>query len=218
MTAAPRLGREPAARVPAMKLRLLQCFPEVHEKVLDGIPLPEIATFIQGERGEYTEISHESLVRTLTRYRDSLPPADLLATRLPKAHREALAKTEEGVHVLHEAEGLFRMQMARVAKLYEVEQKLPHVTFPNLTTEIRQAESLLATITQIRKATGLPVLPGAVAAEGAPSPEAEVVALEKHHGPEVGRAIRSPESVHRVISLVRTVTTLARIEETRGGG
>lgn len=218
MKAKPRPAREPAARVPAMKLRTLQCFPQVHEKILDGIPLPEVASFIQEEKAEYTDISHESLVRTLSRYRDSLPPADLLATRLPKAHREAVARVADGIHVLRETEGLFTLQMERVKKLYDVEKALPSVTFPNLTAEIRQAESLLNSLTSIRRAAGLPILPEPVAVEGEAPPEAKVEALAQRHGAEVGRALRDPEAVHRVVSLVRTVSTLVRIEETRGNG
>lgn len=215
MTDTPRPSREPAVRVPAMKLRTLQCFPEVHEKILDGIPLPEIASFVQEEKGEYTGISHESLIRTLARYRDSLPPADLLATRLPKAHREAVAKVAEGIHVLREAEGLFALQMERVKKLYAVESALPSVTFPNLTAEIGRAESLLNSLTSIRRAAGLPILPEPVAVGGEVPPEAKIEVLEKRHGAEVGGALRNPESVHRVVSLVRTVATLVRIEETQ---
>lgn len=205
-------------RDPGMRIQALKCFPKVREMLLEGMPVPEVARFVQTEAGEYQSISEASLVRTLHRFKATIPAGDFLAARLPRKHVEAVEQVKAGLDELAASEDLYALQLARIHKLYAVEQTMPNILFPGLTQEIRTAAELLRDRVALKKAMGLY---GESGGEGAGSTvtqlHAEVEILEKvYESPALGKALRDHESVHKVISTLRSVTTLARFQQRVG--
>jgi|GEM_PF-5715454 len=65
------------------RLREMKCFPEVHSLIVSGHPVAKIARYIQQTMGEYTDVAFDSLLSVIMRYRDSLPPGEILAVHDP---------------------------------------------------------------------------------------------------------------------------------------
>lgn len=199
-----------------MRLRTLDCFQKIREMMLEGQSLADIAAFIQDEQGEYSDVGRASLIRTLHRYRQSVPPGELVAARLPKKHAEALKEVAKGVDELAELRVIYDMQMERVKKILPVEAKMQNVLFPNLSGEMRVLLEILREVTAVKKARGLHELPAPGAGEEsgtqASAPVPAVAVLERSYGPAASSVLKNPESVHRVMSIFRTLTVMAEFK------
>lgn len=136
------------------KLRSLKCFNEVHERVLSGWAPSELARFIQETRNEYGHANRISLMQVLQRYRDSIPPAQLLAKRMPQAFQKAAEEVEEGVDELKELNKLYRLQMGRIDIDLLTEKKINKL-MPTMTQEVRVAAELLGKIADLKMDLGL---------------------------------------------------------------
>lgn len=197
-----------------MRLRTLKCYSEVRQMVLEGQPVPEVVRFIQEEAKEYTDVTVASLTRTLYRYKNSIPPADFLAVRLPRKHVEAQQAVASSLDELKELKQLYDLQFARIKKLTEAEKGLNNVLFPNLTQEIRVATEILNASASVKRAAGL--FPPPSAGEGtsqSAQTEADLKELSRvYEDTRIGTTLRDPESVHRVVGVLKTITTLTRFE------
>jgi hypothetical protein len=190
----------------------------VRKQLLEGIPVPEVARFIQEEMEEHNHVSRETLVRTLYRYKETaIQPIEYLETRLPQNHAKAMAVVREGLDETVEFKRLYELQMKRIGKLVTVEEKLDNVLFPNLSNEIRIAAELLRSSVETKKTMGIykeDADPEAPAAADHGLDNAQVELLEKtYDAPGMGKTLRNAESVHRVVSVLRTLTVLSQFEE-----
>lgn len=136
------------------KLRTLRCFNEVYERLLAGWSPSELARFIQESRNEYTHASQVTLMQVLQRFRDTIPPATLMAKRLPKTFEKAIEKTEDGVDELAEMEKLYRLHMERVNIDFTTEKNIKKL-MPTMTQEVRVASELLGRMADLRMDLGL---------------------------------------------------------------
>lgn len=205
-------------REPGSRIRSLQCYPQVHQQLVEGIPVPEIAREIHEEHKEALDVARDSLVRALYRFKDTIAPAEMLAARLPRKHAEALAKVRQGLNELEELEGLFAMQKKRIEKLVKVEEGVPTILFPNLTNEMRVGVEMLREMSAMKKSMGIYTqgpLPDSAAAPAGPRVDEETleVLAETLDAPQLGGVARNPESVHRVLSIFRSITSVTVSEE-----
>jgi hypothetical protein len=136
------------------KLRTLKCFREVHERILAGWEPAAIARFVQNDRNEYTHATQVSLAQVIQRYRDTIPPAELLKTRMPKAFEEAKAEVDEGLDELKEMEKLYKLQMKRIGIALTVEEESKRL-MPNVTQDVRTAREILAGYADLKMDLGL---------------------------------------------------------------
>lgn len=135
-------------------LRRLRCFNEVHERLLAGWSVSELARFIQDDRSEYGNVSRQGLMQVLQRYRDSIPPAQLMRRALPKEFEDAKKQVDDGLNALDELRDLYRLQMKRVAIGWNNEQNIK-ILLPTMTQEIRVARELLSGIADLEMDLGL---------------------------------------------------------------
>ena len=96
------------------RLRALDCVDEMDEMLKSGYPLPDVAKWLQEEMMECTDITQESLVTTLHRYRKDMSPRELTERTLPKVVVDAEKEISKGIDELSWMEKLFNMQMERV--------------------------------------------------------------------------------------------------------
>lgn len=136
------------------KLRALNCYQEVYDRLCAGWPLGQVARFIQEERGEYKQISRSSLEQQLTAFRKQMPPGDLVQKRFPEVFEEAKEKVEKSLNELAELEELYRIQMHRVGVDFKTEQAIKKL-LPSMTAEIREARQLLESIANLKLEMGL---------------------------------------------------------------
>jgi hypothetical protein len=188
-----------------LKLRALKCFQEVVERIHAGWPIPELARFIQDDRQEYKDIGRDSLVWTLTEFRKTIPPAQLISRRMPQAFNEASKKVEKGIDELEELEGLYKLQMDRIKIDYEAEKTI-HKLLPTMTQEVRVAREILQTYADLKMDMGL-----SKRHLGTLDVDASLVAdVAGRYGREdVAQVLNNPGSRHRVLAIAEKLLTFS---------
>ncbi len=136
------------------KIRALKCFRDLIQRIEAGWTPMQCAAFVQEDRSEYQHASRNSLVQVLTRFRDSLPPGQLLKTRLPDKFLEAAKEVEEGLDELKEMEQLYKLQMGRI-KIGMAHEKNLNILMPTMTQEIRVAREILGGYADLKMDLGL---------------------------------------------------------------
>lgn len=70
------------------RIKELRCFDQVHEMLAHGCPAPSVANFIR-DQGEYDDVTIETLINALKKYRLEILPADVISNRFPHIIIEA---------------------------------------------------------------------------------------------------------------------------------
>lgn len=135
------------------KLKSLKCFPQVHDKICAGVACETVAEWIQGDCGEYTDAKIGSVIRALYRYKEDLP-ATALAIPEPLHVHKKIEKLRRGVNELSELEKLYLLQIARISKAVEVEDKINFLN-KDVRKEMELAKELLVEMANLKVETGL---------------------------------------------------------------
>lgn len=187
-----------------LRLRSIKCFELVHQKVLEGYPMAEIARFIQDERKEYADITRGSLMALLNDYRNSIPKAELISKRMPRMFEKAQKVVEKGLDELKELEKLYEKQMERIDIDITTEKKISKL-MPSMTQEVRAAREILESYAQIKMDLGINTRHiGRLEVDGQISAD-----MTARYGSEaVGRVLDSPESRRKVLGLVQRLLSV----------
>jgi len=192
------ISRDAGAIDKHKRVRSLVCFSEVHEMVITGWPLSEIAQHVQKLKHESEDITEDALIWALGEYRKDLPAGVLVQKTLPQVFTKAAKQIHEGLDALAELESLYKLQMKRVEIDHAVETKIKKL-MPNMTAEIRMAKDILETYAEMQMDLGLvdrhlgkvdvsgAALEGAAAAYGKDS---------------VRKVIEDPQSRRKLLGLV----------------
>lgn len=143
------------------RLEGLKCWPAVLKRIRDGVPLVDIARFIQDDQHEYTEVKPISVVRGLQRWIDGAkilrpsqmvgedaPPMEILvdSDRLLKRsydwQRELEADLDRSFDALHEMAFLIVTQRMRVERAVNLEREAG-IPFPSINREVQLLGVLL---------------------------------------------------------------------------
>lgn len=187
------------------RLKSLNCFPEVNGMLKEGRSPNDVARFIQEQRGEYDDIKHDTLMRILQKYREEIPPAQLIAPQRPKVVFDAQDRFDDGVRELERLDELYNLQMERVYEAREREKTFPFL-IDNLRENIDQAVKIVHEMHDVKMDLGigggrnlgtLTMSPGTVDY------------VKSQYGDGVARVIQSSESRNKVLSLVRRMTIVA---------
>lgn len=135
------------------KFRSLKCFTEADKRIKGGIPIEDVAKFVQEESGEYTEIKRDSLIRQLYRYKDSVP-ANQLAIPEAKHIHEKLKEFAGDVDEVEMLQKLFYVQMDRVMGFREIE-KTTKFPIKAMYKEIEQAKDILVKLGELKIKLGM---------------------------------------------------------------
>jgi hypothetical protein len=184
------------------KLRSCKCFPEVHERVVQGYSPSEVARFVQEEREEYTDAAHSSLKTIIERYRRSLPPGELAQHRLSTDHKAALEEIDEGIDTIKELTKLYKKQMDRIEVDLQTEKKIGKL-FPTMTQEMRVAGEFLNRIAQIQMDLG-------ITDRHLGTVDVEVSGVDpRYAGTEVGKVLDDPKKRRRLMNIAEHALSLA---------
>jgi hypothetical protein len=164
-----------------------------------------LADYIQEECDEYTEVSKEGLVSVLRRYRDTIPPAQLIQKRIPSKFESAQEKIDEGLDELQELWNLYQIQMERLGIEFENERTIKKL-FPSMTQEIRTTREILSTIAELKMDLGLNNRQ-----LGTVDVDAHITAhvADKFSNPRVARVLASPEKRRKLLGLVKQIAKKA---------
>jgi len=205
MTSAARKGRiRPVSRETRfVRIRSLNCFNEVHKRLVEGLPTAGVAEYIQNEMGEYKDIGVDSLAAMLGEYRTSLPPTELVQ-KLPRVTAEAVARVREGLDELGEMEKLYKMQLERIEIDFQTEKNINKL-MPSMTQEMRAAREILSDIAQLKMDLGLNARH-----LGKMEVDAQIVSdVTKRYDENVGKTMASPESRRKLLGIAERFLSLA---------
>ena len=188
------------------KLRALQCFPEVHDRLCKGWPLSDVAEFIQEENKEYTDAAPATVIKVLQNYRDSLPSGERAKYVLPKSHREAIEKVEEDIDEIRELVKLYRRQEKRLDIDGKVEENIGKL-LPTMTQEIRVTKEVLTSIADLKMDLGLNERHlGTVDIEASLMADVD----EKYAGTDVGSVLKDPKKRRRLLNIAEHALSLSK--------
>ncbi len=136
------------------KLRAFNCYAEVVTRIKEGWPCEKLATWIQDEKGEYTDVALIGLTTVLRNYRDAVPAGDMVQGFLPRYVQDKMDVLKDGFDELVELQDLYRLQMKRLKIDTTLEEKF-HKLMPSVTQEIRTAREILSTIAELKMDLGL---------------------------------------------------------------
>lgn len=180
------------------RIKSLDCFEEVHEMVITGWTLVDIAKHIQKIKGEADDITEDAVVWALGEYRKDLPPGVLVQKSLPAVFTAAAKQLATGLDALAEMENLFRIQMKRLHIDHEMEVTMGKL-LPTMTAEIRMAKDILGAYSEMQMDLGVIKRQlGTVDLDA--SGLSEVAA---HYGKEsVKNVLENPQSRRKLLGLV----------------
>lgn len=181
----------------ANKLEKLKCWGEILAMLENGDQVDDIATFIQVQRNEYTEVGRASLIRVIylwiKRHRELVPD------RVPMIHMQ-LASSSPRIDEIEGLNMVLAIQMDRVSYLYEDERRR-RVHNPRLERELRLAKDILDTMASVsanQKRYSAP------AKEGGGSVISQIEQLRaiysNKYGAAVARVILADESRRKVLN------------------
>ena len=127
---------------------------KMDEKIQHGFSLTEVARWLQEEQEQCTDLSRDSLVTTLFRYREDMKPMDVIKKVMPMVVQEAVKTLEKSIDELDELQKLYSLQRERIEIGFQFE-KSSRVLNKNMTQEIAQASSLLMRRHEIKMDLGM---------------------------------------------------------------
>lgn len=130
----------------------LKCRQIVDQMIIDGIPVAEIARFIQEDAQELTDIKLDSLRRKLNRYIGTRPLG--VVRSLPEPLAKKIEEVSRSINALEEMERLYRIQMQRIDREIEIEGSLG-IILPNICREVARAQGILNSILQMQMDLGM---------------------------------------------------------------
>lgn len=207
----PGQSKKPARETVGLDIRALRCHDEVRRQIVNNVPLSDVATYVQDEQHEGLEIQRDSLIRALMRYRDTIPPIEFVEARgrPGTSFTKAVEVLRTGLDEVKEIEELYKIQMERVRKLKKTEDGFATVNFPGLTQDVRVALELLNASAKLKMELG-------ITEHHLGKTEVDVnVTVENaiaQTPPPIQRAMRNPESVHRVLAVLNRARSVAVME------
>jgi len=191
---------KPVSRAPDKHKRVksLECFSEIHEMVVTGWPLLDIAKHVQQIKGESQDITEDALTNAIGEYRKDLPPGTLIQKTLPAVFTQAAQQVADGLDALGELEKLYAIQMKRVNIDHAMEVTIGKL-LPNMTAEIRMAKDLLESYSEMQMDLGV-----VERRLGKVDVDASGLAIATaHYGKEsVKQVLENPQSRRKLLGLV----------------
>ena len=136
------------------KLKACSSFEEADRRLRLGCTFVEVARFVQEERQEYTDITHESMCDVLAKYYESIPQTEkALAVNGPIA-RKLAKQINYNLDEVEELEKLYALQMKRIAIGHGHEENM-NMQLPNMGKEIFVAMKILNQTAQLKMDIGI---------------------------------------------------------------
>jgi hypothetical protein len=148
------IGGRLAAPPSFSRLKELKCFKDVHQRLVDGWPLSEVARYIQQDCKEYTDISKEGLISTLSKYRQTIPALEIAKKELSPVTVQKVEEVHKGLDELKALEDLFRVQLDRIAMDHKLEKQIGK-SLNTLGNEIRVAKEIIEASAKLKMELGI---------------------------------------------------------------
>lgn len=189
------------------KIRALSRYPEVHDKLISGWSVPDIARFIQEECKEMTSLSRKQMEAAVQRFRQNMSPADKAGKLLPAVVQNAAKEIEQGLDELAELERLYGLQLERINRGLEVERAVK-LNGNTLGQEFRIAKEIIDASAKLKQSLGL--------YNNAPrevNVNVNATMTSTHTDITVAQVIENPEKRSKILGLVnKLIAAPGRLE------
>ena len=177
---------------------------ELDERIKHGFSLPDIAKWLQEDKAECGDLSRDSLVTTLYRYREDMKPMDVAQRLLPVVVKEAKEQIEKSLDELDELQKLYNLQRERI-ELGSQFEKTTRVLNKYMTQEIAQAAMILMKRHEIKMDLGHDG--GRNLGTVGIRPELGASVIERY-GDDVARTASDPLSRGKALSVAKALAAL----------
>lgn len=135
------------------RIRELPCYLELHNRIVAGIAIPEVARWLQEEQQAFTESKRDSVIRALFRYKADIPAKELDLVN-GAVTQQKLEEIEGDIKELDELTKLYRLQFARIQQARKLEET---IGFPNqkLAQDFLVAKQLLLDMAELKFKLGI---------------------------------------------------------------
>lgn len=187
------------------QIKLLKCYEEVYQKVVDGFSMESVAKFIQQEKKELTQYKENSVIRMLFLFRASIPKSEIVLKRMPFKSKQLEEHLNKQVNVLTEYSKLYEIQMKRIMRYVEQEDTVG-LNLVTLDQSIKTAQGLLDSIHETQSDLGL--TPKNL---GTLDIQANVLqgVIHKFANDNVAKVLENPVSRHKVLTVAERILALA---------
>lgn len=189
----PPATRRTRVRDPGSQIRRLACFDVVDQMVRQGKFLREIVSYIQGERGELTELSDRAVMFMVRDYKESLYSDDLGPDGIPDPDKP---DPDDPLYQLHSLERFYKILEERIEMEVTTEKNLTKL-FSTTHKEFGRLQSLGVQIHKLKETMGLL--------------RSERGGVRQRVGSglpgrlDIPEIVTSPESRHKVMGLVEAL-------------
>ena len=177
---------------------------ELDERIKHGFSLPDIARWLQEDKTECGDLSRDSLVTTLYRYREDMKPMDVAQRLLPSVIKDAKIEIERQVDELEELQKLYHLQRERI-ELGSQFEKTTRVLNKYMTQEIAQAAMILMKRHEIKMDLGQEN--GRALSSATVRPELGANVIERY-GNDIAHTASDPLSRGKALSVAKALAAL----------
>jgi hypothetical protein len=184
----------------------LPCWREVRERICWGMPLADLAGWVQQERGYWRTLSLGQCVYALECAREAVPLADRVALRLPGAVVRAEREFNDRLEDLRRLEALYQVlwyQMER-GQARERERRENDPALQGLAMRIADIVGRMHGIKMDLGLTGVREL-GTLTLD-----PARLHSIEQRYGPGAAAALADPATRERILGVVQHALRLAQ--------
>lgn len=198
---------KPVSRITQSKYARLKnssFFPEIDRRLRLGWGPNDLARAIHEEFNEFRDTSVKYLVKLITRYRDSIPTAELAVGFPSTVIKRATDTMTKGLNELDEIERLYQIQMDRIEIDYGNEKNINKL-LPNTGNEIAVAMKLLNQSANLKMDLGLIKRQvGAVEVNGQLAAEV----TDRYKNDTVGKIISDPDARKKVLNIAERLLAI----------
>jgi len=188
------------------RLKGLDCFEQVHERIVNGWRTTDVVRFIQEEKGEYTDAKPATVARAISEYAKEIPPSQMVRSVAPSTHTKAVTQITEGLDVLRELEELFRLQQKRI-QIDATTEKNINKLFKSTVREVKEARAILQAYAQVQMDFGITKRNLGVLEVDQQGPQISLSFAQA--APAFAEVAESPKSRQKALGLVHRMLALA---------
>lgn len=135
------------------KIRRLDCFEQVREWLIEGLPAGEVARRLV-DQGYFEDYSVQSVQQYVSHYRATIPPWAFISRRQPTQYLNAVKAADHGVDVLKEMADLIKLQKKRVEIGFQREQQFGLLS-SGMEKNVAVAATLINQFAEMKERLGL---------------------------------------------------------------
>ena len=188
----------------------LPIFPLIHEWMISGLPLVEIARMVQ-DHGVWADKSLDLVQRDLGHYRATIPPAAILNKLQPQVVSHAKKQIKGALHYMEKFEQIMDDAFSHVVKNRAYMETLDVIGDDGLAKPMERYVIFLEKYVKLLKDSGL------VPNESAQEPQSNAIDMDKVYGkPGMKTVFEDPRSRTKILGAVERLADLVQYKKSHG--